>query len=151
MEHWWNDNDRENWSMWIKHVSVPLCPPQVPCVIAWDWTWPTWWQAVNYLCHGTAVKILITVWVCPVVITCHLLHCSCVWLSQYKCPTMNKLCTHPILHYPCEVPKQPHCCYILTSDQYSQTAVQTLDQLEAPLLPQNLKTQTVPLQITNVQ
>jgi hypothetical protein len=81
MEHWWND-DRENWSMWIKHVSVPLCPPQVPCVMAWDWTWPTWWQAVNYLCHGTAVKILITVWVCPVVITCHLLHCSCVWLCH---------------------------------------------------------------------
>jgi hypothetical protein len=33
MEHWWNDIDRR------KPLPVPLCPPQVPRGLAWDWSW----------------------------------------------------------------------------------------------------------------
>jgi hypothetical protein len=37
--------------------------------------------------------------------------CACVTVQS-----TNKLCTHPIPHHPCEMPKQPYCCYIMTSD-----------------------------------
>jgi len=44
----------------------------------------------------------------------------CVTVSQYSYQSINGLCNHSLLHYPFEVPKQPYCCYILTSGSYSQ-------------------------------
>ena len=32
---WWNYNDREQLSTWIRTCLVPMCPPQIPHGLAW--------------------------------------------------------------------------------------------------------------------
>jgi len=39
MEHWWNDTDRSAKVLWEQAIPLPLCPPQISNVLAWQWTW----------------------------------------------------------------------------------------------------------------
>jgi hypothetical protein len=52
MEHWWNDIDRgkPKYSE-EKPVPMPLCPPQISHVLAWD---RTLGSVMRSLSHGTA-------------------------------------------------------------------------------------------------
>jgi hypothetical protein len=38
MEHWWNDTDGSATVLQEKPIAVPLCPPQISNVLAWQWT-----------------------------------------------------------------------------------------------------------------
>jgi hypothetical protein len=123
-----------------------------PNMQAWDWSW----VSTMIGCQLTAwtmkqaVKMLITVWVCSVITTCNLTHS--VWLSRFTCPCTDRLCTHPVPH--CMCVKCPSSHITVTSGQVTSIHKQLYRQwinigtMSQPQ-PQNLKTQTVPLQIAN--
>jgi len=77
MVHWWNYADevpRE------KSIPMPLCPPQIPDGLAWDWSWASVkWPVSNYLSHLMAhFEIHIrSLWLCDSII-CNAA-CSLVW------------------------------------------------------------------------
>jgi len=58
MKQWWNHTDREKWSNGRKTVTTPLCPPWVPCGLAWDWSQACWVKVpvTNHLSHRMTCK-----------------------------------------------------------------------------------------------
>ena len=42
MQHWWNNNDRENLDYSRKNLSQSHCPPKIPHQLARLWNWDFW-------------------------------------------------------------------------------------------------------------
>jgi len=38
MEHWWNDTYRETEVLRVESFPLPLCSPQIPRGLVWNWT-----------------------------------------------------------------------------------------------------------------
>jgi hypothetical protein len=122
-----------------------------PNVQAWDWSW----VSTMIGCQLTAwtmkqaVKMLIPVSVCSVIIICNQTHC--VWLSHsadVHAQTHSVLTLHHAMCVKC-----PSSHMTVTSGQVTSIHKQLYRQwinMESLPLPQNLKTQTVPLQIADV-
>jgi hypothetical protein len=45
IEWYWQEKMK---AVWVKPVPVPLCPPQVPHKLAFDWTRPLQWEATGW-------------------------------------------------------------------------------------------------------
>ena len=81
-EHRWNDTVKETEVLVYKTCLSATFSTTNPNVQAWDWSW----VSTMIVCQLTAwtmkqaVKMLIPVSVCSVIITCNLTHC--MWLSH---------------------------------------------------------------------
>jgi hypothetical protein len=140
-----------NWSTVYKTCLSATFSTTNPNVQAWDWTWVSMMIDCQLIAWTMkqAVKMLITAWVCSVIITCNLTHC--VWLSHSADAHARTVSVLTLYHTVCVCVKCPSSHITVTSGQVTSIHKQLYRQwINVKSLPQNLRAQTVPLQIANV-
>ena len=146
-EHRWNDIERGSEVLVYKTCLSATFSTTNPNVQAWDWSWVS--KMIGCLLTAwtmkQAVKMSITVSVYSVIITCNVTYC--VWLchsADVRAWTDSVL---TLYHTVCV--KCPSSHITVTSGQVTSIHKQLYRQwinMESLPLPQNLQTQTVPLQ-----